>query len=409
MSPTRSIPVPEFQSESRLRSRPLSGARGVRLALAGGGTGGHIVPGLHLLAQVRAQTRSGTGALDDLLWFTSGRAIESRVFAALPELIEGTHFERVALAIEPAGGGAPSRPQLLWHTPRAVARARSALIAHGSEVVLGLGGFTSLPVVLAARSLGIPVALLEINAAPGSATRWLERFAERVFHAWPATMPRSGANARHVRIGPPLAPQFRPRSTGVATARAREALGFAGDRPLLVVLGGSQGARALNEFVRAHAARFAARGVQVLHQTGSQAEPPASVSLAGYRALEYIDPITPALAAATVALSRGGASTLAEIAALGVPAVVVPYPHHGDQHQARNAAELGEGVRVVSEARLGLALCDELCDLCGDAGAAERARMSGALVSAVPLDAATRLWKELALLAERRRTRLRRT
>ena len=221
-------------------------------------------------------------------------------------------------------------------------------------------------------------------------------------------MPRRAAR-RAGSSAPPLAPHFQARVGGEeAAARAREALGFAGKRPLVLVLGGSQGSEALNAFVRAHLTHFAARGVQVLHQTGSRRPPHAAVAIAGYRPVEYIDPIAPALAAATVALCRGGASTLAEIAALCVPALVVPYPHHADRHQERNAAQLGLGVRLVNEDRLGLALCEELCALCSDSGATERANMSAALAAAVPLDAAARLWEELALLAEHKRASTRR-
>src|SRR6185503_18636765 len=98
--------------------------------------------------------------------------------------------------------------------------------------------------------------------------------------------------------------------------------------------------------------------------------------------------------AATLVLSRGGASTLAEIAALRRPAVVVPYPHHTDQHQERNAKELGSGVRIVPEARLGTSVRHELALLASESGRAERERMSAAMRAAVPLDAAARLYAE---------------
>lgn len=389
--------------------RPLAAslaAGGLRMALAGGGTGGHIVPGLHLLAHAHAASRDLPRALDDVVWFTSGRAVEERVLASALAQRAGRDFERVVLPLEPAGGGAPSRAALALRTPPAVWTARRALVRHRSQVLLGLGGFTSLPAVIAARSLGIPVALLEINAEPGSATRWLARHAARVLHAWPATWNRAVLDARgknaevHRWIGPPLAPEFaRPEPSDAERERARAALGFSSTRPLLVVLGGSQGSSALNQFLRTHAPALVAHGVQVLHQTGPGKLDEGAPPFSGYRAVEYLDPVAPTLVAATLVLTRGGASTLAEIAALRRPALVVPYPNHKDQHQVRNAEALGAGVRIVSESELGIGLRQQITELAGDASEFERARMSAALRAAVPLDAALRLYAELARIA----------
>jgi UDP-N-acetylglucosamine--N-acetylmuramyl-(pentapeptide) pyrophosphoryl-undecaprenol N-acetylglucosamine transferase len=314
----------------------------------------------------------------------------------------------VKLAIEPHGGGAPSRARLALRTPGAVLRARESLVAHRSQVLLGLGGFTSLPAVLAARSLRIPVVLLEVNAHAGSATRWLSRFADRVLHAWRATLPH-GEDRVDRYVGPPLAPRFHrhaalhPRELDATRAHAREQLGFDARRPLLVVLGGSQGSSALNTFVRVHVPAFVAAGVQVLHQTGPGKLAEAGPRIAGYRALEYVDPAHEALAAATAALVRGGASTLAEVAAMRVPAFVAPYPGHADRHQERNARELGEGVRIVQDDALDGRTRDALLRLCAESGAIDRAVMSAALSRAVPTDAAARIWDHIADVAARRR------
>jgi len=363
-----------------------SGAAPARLAFAGGGTGGHVVPGLHVLAA------AGAGGVEDLLWFTSGRVVEERAFAGLDPR---QACERVVLRLEPEGGGAPSLAALLARTPPAVLRARAKLKRHGSRALLALGGFTALPAALAARSLGLPVALLEINAAPGRATRWLAPLAARVLHAWSASLP-AHAGARHARIGPPLDPRlFAP---GPESGPAREALGFDPQRPLLVVVGGSQGAGALNAFVRAHGAALVAGGLQVLHQTGPGRLAEGLAPRAGYRAVEYVAPMEGALRAATLVLCRGGASTLAELAAVGAPGFVVPYPHHRDRHQERNARELGEGVRVVAEAGLGGELARELARLAGAEGAQERARMRSALRAAVPPGGAERALAELLAL-----------
>lgn len=371
---------------------------GLRLAFAGGGTGGHIVPGLHLLAHVRERGALLSPVLDDVVWFVSGRAIEERVFAGAHDAHTAPGFERVVLELEPHGGGAPSRSTLVLRTPAAILRARSALKRHRCNVLLGLGGFISLPAVLAARSLGIPVALLEINARPGRATRVLTRFSARVFHAWRETVPALNA-ASHVWIGPPLAPIFAaPACSRQAEECARVELGFHADRPLLLVLGGSQGSQALNRFMRTQAPALVAHGVQVLHQTGPNKLGEGCAEFCGYRAVEFVDPMHRALLAATLVLCRGGASTLAEIAALRRPAIVAPYPHHEDRHQEHNARELGLGVRIVQDGELDVALLDELVRLCGASAAGERAAMRAALAHAVPLDACARLYAGLAEL-----------
>ena len=250
---------------------------------------------------------------------------------------------------------------------------------------MGLGGFTSLPAVLAARSLGLPICLLEVNAVPGRATQRLGRGAARVFHAWPPSAPQPG---RDLHTGPPLPPAL-GEVTSSAQGPAR-----------LLVLGGSQGAGALNTFLRRSAARLAQAGIEVLHQVGPGRSSEAAEPCEGYRAAEYIDDVPGELARATLVLCRGGASTLAEVAASGTPAWVVPYPHHPDQHQRRNAERLGAGVRIVSEPDLDGTL-DELLRALGPDGAAERTRMSEALERAVPRDGARRILSELARLTGR--------
>jgi UDP-N-acetylglucosamine--N-acetylmuramyl-(pentapeptide) pyrophosphoryl-undecaprenol N-acetylglucosamine transferase len=371
----------------------------MRLALAGGGTGGHVVPGLHLLEHLRA--RDAVPA--DVLGFSTGRAVAERVLADLPRRVGALALERVVLALEPATSGAPSWLRLVARTAPETGRARRALARHGSEVLLALGGYTALPAVLAARSLGIPVVLLEINSVPGKATRALAGLAEKVVHAWPHS-PRRAA-ARHACYGPPLAPAFlRPEPAEAECGAARARLGFGAERPLLAVLGGSQGAAALNRFVAAHAPALVGSGVQVLHQVGPGRLGEAAAAQPGYRAVEYLDDVADALDAATLVLCRGGASTLAEVAARARPALVVPYPHHRDRHQESNALRLGAGVRIVPEERLDVALVATLARLAGHDGTRERAAMSRALASVMPRDGVARLADELLLVASRFRT-----
>ncbi len=370
----------------------------LRLAIAGGGTGGHVVPGLHLLDAVSLAERDAgrTGALDDLIWFHSGRRAEERSLRDLDHHPAAPRLERVVLPLEPEGGGAPSLGRLGRRMVPAFLRARRAMVRHRSHVLLGLGGFTTAPATLAARSLRIPVVLLEINATAGKATRGLSPLCQRVLHAWRETLPPTREGAKHLLVGPPVAPHFRaPEGRDAVQREAKDDLGFDPDRPLLVVLGGSQGALGLNAFVRQHVSFLLGSGVQVLHQVGPGRRSEGADGLAGYMAVEFLDDVFHALLAADGVLCRGGASTLAEIGATETPAWVVPYPHHADGHQERNARQLSGGVRIVQERDLDHGRCEELVRFLGPDGAEDRRRMRHHLRAAVPRDSAQRVWEQL--------------
>lgn len=381
----------------------------LRLALAGGGTGGHLLPGIHVLDSALA---SSEVKLQDILWFSSGRPVEEAVFGPFGKRLEALEdspkLARVALDLEGGRGGAPARLALGMRSLPAVRRARAALVTSGSDVLLGLGGFTTLPAVLAARSLGIPTVLLEINAKAGAATRWLTPLSARIFHAWRGTMPRAknpGSDPKHLWTGPPLSPAFREVSTD--RRAAKRGLGLDPDRPLLAVLGGSQGAGALNQFVGMHRAFFLQADCQIVHQVGPGRRSEAAAEEGdGYYPREFVEDVAALLKAADLVLARGGASTLAEIAACRVPAVIVPYPHHADAHQEFNARELGSGVRLAPETSLSENSAAEILRLLGPSGKVERARMSAELAERLPEpDAAGRILDELLRLSRRRSSR----
>jgi UDP-N-acetylglucosamine--N-acetylmuramyl-(pentapeptide) pyrophosphoryl-undecaprenol N-acetylglucosamine transferase len=364
----------------------------LRLAIAGGGTGGHVVPGRHLLDVLHADG----GALTDLVWFHGARPAEERCLREIDTHPAAPRCVRSALPVEPEVGGAPTLMLLTRRMFPAVLKARRVLAQHRSEVLLGLGGYTTAPAVLAARSLGLPCVLLEVNATAGRATRALAPLCQRVLHAWRETLPPEREGMKHHMIGPPLGPHFVPPADPEGARReAKEDLGFDPERPLLVVLGGSQGARGLNDFVRQHVATILGSGVQLLHQVGPGRRSEGASDLAGYGLVEFIDEVHTALLAADFVLCRGGASTLAEVGAMAVPAWVVPYPHHADRHQERNARQLDGGVRIVEESALDRSRCEELVRLVGPQGLTERERMRARLLSAVPRGAAARIWREL--------------
>ena len=353
----------------------------MRLALAGGGTGGHIAPGRRVLEALDE-------SLVDLVWFTSGRAVEDRALAGVEESLGGASWERVKGDLEPASGGAPGLGRIALRLLPEILTARRALRRHQSEVMLGLGGFSALAPVLAARSLGIPCAWLEVNTVRGRATKALAPLCARVWHAWDST---SKGRAADVVVGPPLEPRLFTGTGEGVELELRESLGFDPKRPLLVVLGGSQGALGLNRFLAQHADVLVRGGLSVLHQCGPGRTGEGAEALEGYLAVEFIEDVPGLLGAADLALARAGASTVAELGAARVPTVFVPHPASPDRHQHRNAELLGDGARVVDEAELGPAFAAELLRLAGVEGAGERAQMSEVLAGRVPAGGAERV------------------
>ena len=364
-----------------------------RVAFAGGGTGGHLAPGLALLEA------AGPVGFEELVWFLAGRPIEDRVLAR----VEDRLVRRVSLGLE--RGAAPRTHQLVLRAAPAIRRARMELRRSGCELLLALGGAVTLPAVLAARSLRLPVVLLEANAVAGRATRSLERFAALVCHATDSSKPSGNpTRARHVVTGLPV----QDLSVGEEqVARWREAQGLEAGKPLLLVLGGSQGARGLNRFVQEQARGFSEAGIQVVHQVGPERlEEAADRTLPGYRAVEYLDPLAPALSAADFCLCRGGSGTLSELMAVRLPAMVVPYPHHRDGHQAANALAHGPAFEIVAEAELSPKVAERLRDLVADRHGESSLRRAAGEVPA-GLRASEIVLRELAKLIAQRRSQVR--
>jgi UDP-N-acetylglucosamine--N-acetylmuramyl-(pentapeptide) pyrophosphoryl-undecaprenol N-acetylglucosamine transferase len=243
--------------------------------------------------------------------------------------------------------GLPRRPGLAQF--RALAAAvRSPFAALGilrrrrPDVVLGAGGYVGGPMVLAARLRGIPAALTEADAHVGLANRLASPFAKRVFLAYPV----KGRNGPKYRVvGRPIPAAH----LGGARGRARQDFGLPADGPVVIVLGGLVGARTLNELA---VAAWGDHGPAVLHLAGGRdfAGLRPRVSRPDYVLLEQTDRFGDALAAADVAVSRAG-GTVWELAAAGLPAVLVPYPHATSDHQTLNARwfERGGGAVVVPD------------------------------------------------------------
>lgn len=312
----------------------------MRILLAGGGTAGHTSP---LLATADALRRLEPGVEITCLGTPAG--LEGRV---VPEA--GYPLELVPPV------PLPRRPGLdLLRLPlrlRASVRATLAVLDRvRPDVVVGYGGYVSVPAYLAARRRRLPLLLHEQNTVPGVGNKLGARFAQRVFVSFPDT-PLKGAEY----IGLPIRPMISSLDRPAVRAEARSFFGLDPDRPTLLVTGGSQGARRLNQMVSGAAPALAAAGVQVLHAQGKHGGATAPAPAAGappYVVLDYIDRMDLAYAAADLALCRAGANSVTEAAAVGLPAVYVPLPI-GNGEQERNAAGVvaaGGGI-VVKDADL---------------------------------------------------------
>jgi UDP-N-acetylglucosamine--N-acetylmuramyl-(pentapeptide) pyrophosphoryl-undecaprenol N-acetylglucosamine transferase len=351
------------------------------VVLAGGGTSGHTSP---LIATAVELERLRPGVR--ITAVGTARGLETRVIpaAGLPlELIPPVPLPRRP-GVDQALVGLR-----LW---QAVAAAVALLRRVEADVVLGFGGYVSTPVYLAARRLGLPIVLHEQNALPGLANKLAARLTRHVYTAFPDTpLP----HARHV--GLPLRRGITELDRAAARAGARSRAGLDPERTTLLVSGGSQGAASINRAVLGARDALLAAGIQVLHVLGPKNLTPEtrpSVDLAtgaGYHPVGYVDAMEDAYAAADLMLARCGASTVLETAAVGLPAVFVPYPH-GNGEQARNAA-------LVVQAGGGLLLPDAECTASWVASSVpalladgERLRgMTGALRGVARVDAAAEL------------------
>ena len=307
----------------------------VHVVLAGGGTAGHVEP---LLNTADALRRRDPGIGVTVLGTAEG--LESRLVPLRG--YELTVVPKVPLPRRPT----PDLLRVPGRLRAAVKAARAHLDAVDASVVVGFGGYVSVPAYLAARRRGTPVVVHEANARAGIANKLGARWAVSVAAAVEGT----GLRDAHV-IGLPLRTSIAHLDRAATRAGARQALGL-GDGPVLLVTGGSQGARRINGAVVDAAASLAAAGVQVLQITGPKNVDDVRAALGEgfptHHVLDYVDGMDSAYAASDLALCRAGAMTCAELAAVGLPAVYVPLPI-GNGEQALNArptVDAGGGLLV---------------------------------------------------------------
>ena len=317
----------------------------------------------------------------------------SVTFAGSPDRAEATLVPEAGYELDTFRiAGLPRQPgpelaRALLLAGRAPVACLRILARRRPDVVLGGGGFVAGPMVLAAWRRRIPAALTEADARFGLANRLAAPFARRIFLAYPI----AGRDAGKYRVtGRPIPERSRP----VPRAEARAAFDLPPEAPVLGVFGALAGARALNELA---VEAFGTDGPPVLHVAGERAYASLAprVSRPDYRLIPSTDRFGAALGAVDLALSRAG-GTVWELAAAGVPAILVPYPHATGDHQFRNATHFAGGAVVVREAELGSvpALVRELL---ADGG--RRRQMSEAMRRLARPDAAETIAEELVALA----------
>jgi len=332
----------------------------VRLLIAAGGTGGHLFPGISVARALKEINPGG-----EVLFVGSERGLEK-------EILEREGFRQEALRVgRLKGEGWLGKLKTLMSLPGSLCQARGILKAFAPDVVLGIGGYSSGPMILAARCLGIPRAILEPNAIPGFTNRLLWRFSDLVFVAFEKA--KSFFPEKKVRLtGTPVRSDL--------TEIGRLSVGAHGHAPLhgesrkyftVLVLGGSQGATAINKAMVAAlpVLESAGRPLRIIHQTGGNDEAWVKSAYAQskipHEVSAFVTDMGKVFREADLVVSRAGASTVSEILATRKPSILVPYPFAADDHQRFNAEGVAKtgGAEVIANSELAEKIAGRLLDL----------------------------------------------
>ncbi|TVQ91119.1 MAG: undecaprenyldiphospho-muramoylpentapeptide beta-N-acetylglucosaminyltransferase [Deltaproteobacteria bacterium] len=304
------------------------------IALAGGGTGGHVYPALAIGDVLKERGH-------EVIYYGDPGRLEGRV---APD--RGYTFREVRAPQYPRGG-LIGKVRFALSLLRSIWACRGQLRRDRVEIVLGVGGYISAPPVLAAFTLGRPRLLHEANVSPGLANRLCARVAQAVLLTYEATGPRlPGSAPRHV-VGVPV----NPKVLSGDRQQAAERYGLDPEQPVVLFVGGSLGAARINELAIAVACRED-RDFQILHLTGprfhDEVQEAYGESRSGVSVVGYEDRMGMAYALADLVVCRAGATTLAELTAVGKPSLLIPSPNVTDNHQEHNARGLeSEGAAEV--------------------------------------------------------------
>ena len=364
---TTPAPMTDHAPEAALRETGSP-----RFLIAAGGTSGHINPAMAIAEQLK--NRFPNAAIH---FVGTERGLESTL---VPQA--GYPFTAV-----PARGF-PSRPSkamlLAIRDYRQGRRQSRALIEQfGPDMVIGTGGYVCGPAVSAAASLGVPVVLHEQNAFPGRANRFLARKSRIVFISFPGTERYFPSGTRTILTGNPVRSVFFQTDRSVARTR----LSFKEDEKVVLILGGSLGARTLNEATLTAAADPSLQSVRMILACGkqhAQALADEAAPLSNLTVKSYIDNIQEYMAAADLIICRAGAITCAEVAALGRPSIMVPYPFAAGDHQTANAkafVDLGAGILCKDAEFTGEYMTLQLKSLLADPANLERMGRSAATLA----------------------------
>jgi UDP-N-acetylglucosamine--N-acetylmuramyl-(pentapeptide) pyrophosphoryl-undecaprenol N-acetylglucosamine transferase len=322
-----------------------------RYLLAGGGTAGHVNPLLAVADRLRRDDPSA-----EIVVLGTQEGLEAR-------LVPERGYELATIPKLPF----PRRPNAAalrfpGEYRRAIGTVRRLIEARGIDAVVGFGGYAAAPAYSAARKTGVPLILHEANAKPGLANRLGARYTPFVGVAFEGTkLPHS------TFVGMPLRVEIEQLDRVASRPEALAFFGLTDVRPTLLVTGGSLGARRINRTIADRAAELTAAGFQILHIQGGRGEL-TDPGIEHYRLVDYCDRMDLAFAVTDVAIARSGAATVCEFAALGIPAVYVPYPV-GNGEQRFNAAgvvQAGGGILVDDAAVLPTWVDTDLLPLLGD-------------------------------------------
>lgn len=308
-----------------------------RVVVAGGGTGGHLFPGIAVVEELRRRNPHVK-----VRFIGTQRGIENRVLPKLGEQLS-------VINVRPLLGRSPFElVKNISLLPFSIGHAGQLLRDEKPDLVLGLGGYAAGPVLLMAAGMRIPTALLEQNAHVGLTNRLLARTVGRAYLTYAQTAARFGDKARV--LGNPVRRSF----VEAAQLALHDPAGVEARARRILVLGGSQGARGLNDIVPVALALADVSGqsVSVLHQTGEAGVDEVRKRYRGLgvsaEVVPFIDDMVRAYASASLVIARAGATTLAELCAIGKPSILIPYPHAAEDHQAVNALAMERAGAAIS-------------------------------------------------------------
>lgn len=311
----------------------------MKIAIVSGGTGGHIYPGIAIAQEIK---RRDSGA--SILFLGSEEGLEKELVPRGDYPIKLIKSRALLRKLSYKAISAPFVSALGFFQSLFI------LLSFSPAKVVSTGGYASLPVVLAARLLGIPIVLHEQNVLPGAVNRMSRRLAGKIFVSFPETL----KYMRGEVVGNPV----RREIIDAEREASRRKFGLSPEEKAVLVMGGSQGSKKLNETVLSVVEKLPSN-IKLLHIIGNRDFGWVNKYLEGkkiknYRALPYLHDMADALAAADLAISRAGATAIAEFLAKGIPMVLIPFPYAADDHQRLNAEAVaaGGGAVMVEDAEL---------------------------------------------------------